>query len=116
MKLIPLFFLLMFVVFAALQLNDPDPVQWVLAYLIAAFICFLAYKQKLTRAIAFIAAILFTAAAINQLPLKYHGITGNMDKDLNIELARESLGLFICAFATLVNFFISQKRKKISGT
>ncbi|MFI5218526.1 MAG: transmembrane 220 family protein [Bacteroidia bacterium] len=109
MKIIPLFFLLMFVVFAALQWNDPDPVRWMLSYLAAAFLSFLAYKGRLKRQLAFLAAILFAAAAIYQFPPHYDGVIGNMDTNQNIELARESLGLFICTFLTMVNFFISRK-------
>ncbi|HKR04047.1 MAG TPA: transmembrane 220 family protein [Bacteroidia bacterium] len=112
MKFIPMFFLIMFVVFALLQYNDPDPVQWMFAYLSAAFLSFLAFKGKLVNYIAFIAAGIYLVAAFYQWPPQYDGLTGNMDADPNIELGRESLGLIICAVVTLINFFISQKIKK----
>ena len=112
MKVIPIFFLVMFVIFAALQYNDPDPVQWMFAYLSAAFLSFLAYKGKLVNYVAFISTAVFIAGAFYQWPPMYDGVTGNMDADPNIELGRESLGLVICAVATMINFFIS---KKISG-
>jgi transmembrane protein TMEM220 len=112
MKFIPVFFLVLFIVFALLQYNDPDPVQWMFAYLSAAFLSFLAFKGKLVNYIAFISAGIFIIGAIHQWPHQYDGVTGNMDADPNIELGRESLGLIICAVATLVNFFISQKIKK----
>ena len=109
MKFIPVFFLIMFVVFAALQYNDPDPVRWMFAYLSAAFLSFLAYKGRLVSYIALSATGIFLIAAYYQWPPQFDGVTGNMDADPFIELARESLGLIICAVATLVNFFISQK-------
>lgn len=112
MKFIPILFLMMFVVFALLQYNDPDPVQWMFAYLSAAFLSFLAYKGKLVNYVAFISAAIFITGAIHQWPARYDGLTGNMDADPNIELGRESLGLIICAVVTLVNFFISQKIRK----
>jgi hypothetical protein len=112
MKFIPLLFLVMFVVFALLQYNDPDPVQWMFAYFSAAFLSFLAYKGKLVNYIAFVAAAVFLIGAIYQWPPQYDGVTGNMDADPNIELGRESLGLIICAVVTIVNYFISRKIQK----
>ena len=112
MKIIPIFFLVMFVVFAALQYNDPDPVQWMFAYLSAAFLSYLAFKGKLVNYIAFISAAVFLAGAIYQWPPQFDRVTGNMDTDPNIELGRESLGLVICAVITIINFLIS---KKVSG-
>lgn len=112
MKFIPVLFLVMFVVFAALQYNDPDPVRWMFAYLAAAFLSFLAFKGKLTNYVAFIAAGIFLIAAFFQKPPQYDGVTGNMDADPNIELARESLGLVICAVVTIINYFISKKISK----
>ncbi|MEP7167772.1 MAG: transmembrane 220 family protein [Bacteroidota bacterium] len=113
MKFIPIFFLVMFVVFAALQYNDPDPVQWMFAYLSAAFLSFLAYKGKLGNYVAFISAAVFLAGAIHQWPSQFDGVTGNMDTDPFIELGRESLGLIICAVVTIINFFISKRLQKI---
>ncbi len=111
-KFIPAFFAIIFVVFALLQINDPDPVPWTLAYLAASALCFSAFRKKLSRIIAFPSAILFAAAALYQLPREFHGFTGDMDADLNIELARESLGLFICAAGILISYFISEKLKR----
>lgn len=99
----------MFVVFAALQYNDPDPVQWMFAYLSAALMSYLALKGKLVNYVAFISAAVYLAGAFYQWPPQFDGVTGNMDTDPNIELGRESLGLVICAGATMINFFISKK-------
>ena len=109
MKFIPIFFLVLFVVFAALQYNDPDPIPWMFAYLFAAFMSYLAFKGKLVNYVAFVSASIYIMGAVYQWPPQYDGITGNMDADPNIELARESLGLIICAAVTMVNYFISRK-------
>ena len=115
MRFIPPLFLLMFIVFAALQLNDPDPVRWIFAYLTAALLCFISIKGNLNRSFAFSAVALYSAAAVYQFPPSYHGVAGNMDLDPNIELARESFGLLICAGAVLSCYFISQKIKRVEA-
>ena len=115
MRFIPLFFMMMFIVFAALQLNDPDPVRWIFAYLAAAFLCYLGSNGRLNRPLAFTSKVLFAAAAVYQFPPSYHGLTGNMDLDPNIELARESFGLLICSAAVLTCYFISQKIRKVEA-
>lgn len=46
MKLFNLIFAFLFVLFAALQYNDPDPYIWVPVYLYAAFLCWLAFRNK----------------------------------------------------------------------
>lgn len=46
MKYINLFFVFIFIVFAALQYNDPDPWLWGPIYLYAAWICYQGSKQK----------------------------------------------------------------------
>ncbi|MEO5569691.1 MAG: transmembrane 220 family protein, partial [Bacteroidia bacterium] len=83
MKFIPIFFLVLFVVFAALQFNDPDPVPWMFAYLSAAFLSYLAFKGKLVNYVAFISAAIYLLAAVYQWPPQYDGVTGNMDADPN---------------------------------
>ena len=108
-------FIFIFIFFAALQLNDPDPVRWIFAYLAAALLCFISMKRNLSRLFAFSAVALYLAAAVYQFPPSYHGVAGNMDLDPNIELARESFGLLICAGAVLSCYFISQKTKKVEA-
>jgi len=46
MKIFNLFFAFVFVVFAALQYNDPDPYIWVPIYLYAAVLCWYASRNK----------------------------------------------------------------------
>lgn len=112
MRYVPLFFVFVFIAFAWLQLNDPDPVVWTLTYLCAALLCFIAYKGKLVLYVAFTSAVLFVAGAFYQWPPQFDGLSGNMDLDANIELARESLGLFICAVATMVGYWVSARLSK----
>src|SRR5215217_2250139 len=46
MKLFNIFFAVLFIVFAALQYNDPDPYAWVPLYLYAAALCLLASRKR----------------------------------------------------------------------
>ena len=49
MKIFNFFFVIVFIVFAALQYNDPDPYIWVPLYLYAALLCWLATKKKFNK-------------------------------------------------------------------
>jgi hypothetical protein len=46
MKIFNLVFILLFVVSAALQYNDPDPYIWIPLYLYAALLCYLAFRKR----------------------------------------------------------------------
>lgn len=46
MKLVFLFFSAIFLLFAAVQINDPDPYYWIFIYLSAAGLCFLAFLDR----------------------------------------------------------------------
>lgn|SRR5574343_256854 len=46
MKAFNLLFFILFVLFAALQYNDPDPYIWMPIYIFAAGLCWLAYRQS----------------------------------------------------------------------
>ncbi|TFF40782.1 transmembrane 220 family protein [Mucilaginibacter psychrotolerans] len=46
MKIFNLVFVFIFIVFAALQYNDPDPYIWAPIYLYSAAICYLASQKK----------------------------------------------------------------------
>lgn len=46
MKIFNLIFCVLFVLFAALQYNDPDPYVWMPIYLYSATLCYLAAQKK----------------------------------------------------------------------
>jgi len=46
MKVFNIIFVFLFVLFAALQYNDPDPYIWVPIYLYAAVLCWFAFRNK----------------------------------------------------------------------
>jgi phage-related holin len=46
MKIFNIFFCLVFIVFAALQYNDPDPYVWIPIYMYTSVLCWLAFRSK----------------------------------------------------------------------
>lgn len=103
-KIVLWFFIIVFLVFGAVQYNDPDGWLWILIYLLTAFMCFRSLKGEGDKLNYFIIATLFVLWGINIYPPEWEGVMLNTAgmKTLNIELGRESLGLFICSFAMLV--------------
>lgn len=97
---------ILLLIFAGLQWNDPDPLVWTITYLYAAVLCFIAYLNKLPLWLAVISSVLFSVTAIGLWPQVYKGVTGTMENNPEIESARESLGLLICAFFVVISFFL----------
>lgn len=112
MKIVNLFLAVMFVVFAFVQINDPDPVIWILIYGAMAVICVLAafgyYYSKIMVAIL----IIYFAYSLTNLPsilewLKQDDKSMLFDniakmQHLYIEESREFLGLFICIIVLIM--------------
>jgi hypothetical protein len=96
----------MFLVFASLQLNDPDPITWILIYGSMAALCVLAAFDRYVRWLMIVQIICYVFYAILLLP----GLRlwlGSSDRSLlfddlakmqhlYIEESREFLGLMIC--------------------
>lgn len=116
MKIFNIIFLLLFVVSAGLQYNDPDPYLWVPLYLYAALICSFAIKGKYYPAMYYIGLTGYLAYAIYKL-FDSNGVidwvTQHDEESLVqtmkatkpwIEEAREFFGLLICWVVLLINF------------
>lgn len=104
------FFVLVFVAFAALQYNDPDPLVWISVYGVAALICLVALTKR-NHYGYHILFFLFTAIwAFVQWPPVFEGF-GEDVITKNMELARESGGLIICAVVALVNGVVAYRIK-----
>ena len=99
-KIISLLLSLLFLLFAYFQLNDPDPEYWTPIYLVAALGCGLVFFNKAPASMIYYGiAVIYLIGAFVQWPPQFEGVLfGEMKmRSLNIELARESLGLVICA-------------------
>lgn len=60
MKIFNIVFVFLFIVFAALQYNDPDPYIWVPIYLFAAYLCFKAIQKKYNPTLYIIGLLAYT--------------------------------------------------------
>ncbi|WP_247231307.1 transmembrane 220 family protein [Telluribacter sp. SYSU D00476] len=101
MKYIAIFFGILFVLFAYFQFNDPDSEIWIITYSVAALACFMALRELWPWWVFAILAVGYLVGAIVQWPAQFEGVLfGEMGmRSMNIELARESLGLGMCAIA-----------------
>lgn len=107
--------IVLFVVFAALQYNDPDPYLWIPIYLYAAFLCYQAIKGKYPRGMyiagllvyaGYAAYLLFDKTGVINWAGKHHAenLVHTMKAEKPwIEETREFGGLLIVIIVLLVN-------------
>ncbi len=118
MRYIALVFGLIFLLFTYWQFNDPDPVWWVTIYLVAAYASFLAFQGKYNLELFAVLAVLYLASAVNSWlqMTAWEGFvsegTGLAMKSINQELARESVGIGICALAMVVFWVMGYLQRK----
>ena len=121
MKVFNYFFVLVFILFAAVQYNDPDPYLWMPIYLYPAILCYFeADGKSIKKLFYYIGFIVFGAYATYKLFdangvidwIKYHdatSITATMKAEKPwVEESREFFGLIIILLVLLINF----KRRK----
>jgi Transmembrane family 220, helix len=127
MKIFNLIFCVLFILFAGLQYNDPDPYIWIPIYLYAAALCWLAFRRKfypkhyLAGIILFAlyaAYLFFSKDGMLDWMQEHSGesITGEMKATKPwIEATREVLGLVIVIAVLTINYFYSkgQNRKAV---
>jgi hypothetical protein len=114
MKYFAIILSLIFILFAFWQLNDPDPILWVPIYLLAAYVCFRAYQGKSNAELLIVCVVMYLAGGINawlQMTAWEGVITDTLAmKSHNQELAREALGLGICAVTSILFLVVSPKQ------
>ena len=113
MRIVAIIFALLFTISAALQYNDPDPFLWVCIYGFAAVLSILYFLGLEHKALYAIPLVLYAAGMVYLWPEQYLGVTGKMSEAPEIELARESLGLGICALAFLLYLLVPPKKGSI---
>jgi len=124
MKIFNIIFCFLFIVFAALQYNDPDPYLWVPIYMYTAVLCWLAVRQRyLTKAYLFGIVVYATYAVYKIFDtnglldwLKLHdgeNIAETMKAEKPwIEESREFFGLVILIIVLGINYFVAIKKRK----
>lgn len=125
MKVFNIVFAFLFIVFAGLQYNDPDPYLWVPIYLLSAFICVDAYRKIYRPLLYAIGFIGYTAYAVFLL-LDKTGVLNwatkhdaeNIAESMKatkpwIEETREFFGLLILIVVLVVNkIWLTKAAKK----
>ena len=123
MKIVNIFFCVIFIIFAALQYNDPDPYIWIPIYLYAAVLCALAAKNKFYPVAYWIGIIVYGLYAAYEFfakdgvldwMQKHHAenIAHTMKAETPwIEETREFFGLIILISVLLMNYFYSRKKQ-----
>jgi uncharacterized membrane protein len=96
-KILSFLFAVLFIVSAALQYNDPDPIIWILIWGISAIISFLFFLNKISFIITMIAGVLSFIGFLYLYPSNFQGFNlKDGDREI-IELGREAFGLLIIA-------------------
>jgi hypothetical protein len=116
MKLFNYLFVFIFISFAVVQYNDPDPYLWVPIYLFPAALCFLAAREKFYRNAYIGSFIFFSLYAVYKLLdqngvidwLRFHdaaNIAATMKAEQPwIEESREFFGLVIILIVLFINY------------
>lgn len=123
MKVFNIFFCVVFVIFAGLQYNDPDPYIWMPIYGYGAVLCAMAASGRFHRRAYVIGILVYLAYAVYLFFTKDGVIdwvtqhdAANIAETMKaekpwIEDTREFFGLFILIIVLGINYFYAGKRK-----
>lgn len=113
----------MFLLFAFVQLNDPDPVIWILIYGSMAMFCILAMFEFYPQKVMIAVFILFAAYGVTYFDGVMAWFQSENKSELfdevakmntwYIEEAREFLGLLICIF--VLGFYLLRSRRLVKS-
>ena len=124
MRVFNITFIVIFIVFTALQYNDPDPYVWMPIYLYAAFLCYRAIQKKWDPVLYIIGAVVYIGYAVYLFMDKtgvldwaeeHHGesIVQTMKAEKPwIEETREFGGLLIILIVMTINYFWLRQYRK----
>lgn len=100
----------LFILFALLQYNDPDPEIWMTWYFLAAAIHFAILHKKMPAIIVVLFALLAFVWSIVQWPDTFEGFSQQVPHNIHVEEARESSGLLLTGLVCLITLLISRKQ------
>lgn len=125
MKIFNIITAFLFVVFAALQYNDPDPYLWVPIYLYTAVLCWQASRNKFYPKAYTIGIILYTAYAAYKI-FDQNGLLDwiNLHDAENIaetmkaekpwvEESREFFGLLMLILVLVIDLMYARRKRNI---
>ena len=122
MKILNLVLAALFLLFAFVQVNDPDPVIWILIYGVMAVACILAAFGQYYRIILFVLLALFIGYSFMYTSGVWEWLHSD-DKSLlfddlakmqypYIEEAREFLGLLVCIIVLVMHLVVATRSKQ----
>lgn len=120
-KILGFFFGFVFISFAVVQYNDPDPALWMAIYGTAAALSLAAGYGKVSNTVLAVACVVYAVGVIYWWPEQFEGVGDSMRDATtglllkNVEEGREALGLAICSVAML-SFILASKLSKNSKT
>lgn len=108
--------IVLFVIFAALQYNDPDPYIWMPIYLFGAFLCFEAYRNRfnpllfitgITIYLVYALYLIFDKTGVINWAIEHNA--ENIAQSMKatkpwIEETREFFGLAILVVVLVINY------------
>ena len=124
MKVFNIIFCVIFIIFAGLQYNDPDPYVWMPIYLFSALCCGLAAGHRFYPRWYIAGIIIYLVYAVYLFFTKdgvVDWVTQHQAENIAqtmkagkpwIEDTREFFGLFICIVALAINFFYSRSKTR----
>jgi hypothetical protein len=119
MRYLAIFFTVIFILFAIVQYNDPDPVLWIPIYLYAAFMSYLVFKKRYIIPALALGAIGYLIGAIYYFPpsvadwINAEETAKSLQMKMPfVEEARESMGLGICLIAMCIYLYVAYKERK----
>jgi len=124
MKIFNITCCILFVLFAALQYNDPDGIKWIIIYLYPAILCWLAFRNKFYPSAYIIGIIVYLGYAIYKVfdanglidwATKHNAedIAATMKAEKPwIEETREFFGLAILIVVLIINYVYARRRRK----
>jgi Transmembrane family 220, helix len=122
MKILNIFLCIVFIIFAGLQYNDPDPYIWIPIYLYAAVFCVLAARNKYYPRSYWLGITVYAIYASYKFFCKdgvfdwmQHHNSENIAATMKatkpwIEETREFFGLLIVIGALLLNFWYGRRK------
>lgn len=128
MRAFNIVFAIIFILFAALQYNDPDPYLWIPIYLYAAFLCYQAIKKRFIPGLYIVGFSILSGYALYLFfdktgVLNWAGEHGaeNIAQTMKatkpwIEETREFGGLAIILIVMGLNFFWLRRRRKSAAS
>ena len=101
-KILALVFAGLFIWAAAVQYNDPDALLWYIFYGVAAIASLIFFLGRMKYILAAALCVIYLIGGLWLWPEKFEGVAIGDGDIVNIERAREALGMLIVAVVMLL--------------